>query len=436
MPSVPVIQLNKLTKTYKGKKALVNTSFSVYQGELCGVAGIPGSGKTTLYNILCGLIRDYSGEAYIAGKNVTFDSAYIKRSAGFVPAEPGLPDELRAIDLVKFASGVRGYCDETRLAYLFEHFAVSRKKYAGRMTLSERKRAAIITAAFFSPQILIMDEPTLGLDNRMKERLFDFLIKEKEKGTTILMTCTDYEEARTVCSSVVVMHKGSVINTSEKEQLVKLGTRKVSVLPLDDITSLLKLFRLTPTLEPNGYISFLYTGEINDLILALSHYRIKDLNITYPSIGETVAELYESREETDEDSTYDTVTIYDESPKSAAKELYSFADGTNVNTDVNTPNIQPAQNKEAQKDRDAGVLEMNTRPASGTRSADDRPTVPKGEARAENEVSARENEDINLEKDDSQPGVKVYMPNNTTSGARTRLPGNNDKNQTGGEADE
>lgn len=297
MPLNPVIQLNKLTKAYKGKNALVNTTFTVYQGDLCGVAGIPGSGKTTLYNVLCGLIRDYAGTATISGKNVTFDTLAIKRMAGFVPAEPSLPEELRAIDVVQFAASIRGYCDEARLATLFEQFSIARKKPVRKMTISERKRLAIISAAFFSPQILIMDEPMLGLDSRMKDRFFDFLVKEKEKGTTILMTCTDYEEAQTICSSVVVMHKGSVVNNSQKEQFVKLNTRHVSILSDDNLEPVVRYFRLNPILEPNGYISFLYKGEIDELILALSHYKIKDLNITYPSLGETVATLYQEQEE-------------------------------------------------------------------------------------------------------------------------------------------
>ncbi len=297
MPLNPVIQLNKLTKSYKRKSALVNTTFTVYQGDLCGVAGIPGSGKTTLYNVLCGLIRDYAGTATIAGKNVTFDTLNIKRITGFVPAEPSLPEEMRAVDIVRFAASIRGYCDEARLANLFEQFSVARKKFVHKMTISERKRLAIISAAFFSPQILIMDEPTLGLDNRMKDRFFDFLVKEKEKGTTVLMTCNDYEEAQTVCSSVVVMHKGSVVNNSQKEQFVKLNTHRVSILSNDNLEPVVRYFRLNPIVEPNGYISFLYKGELDKLILALSHYTIKDLSITYPSLGETVATLYQEQEQ-------------------------------------------------------------------------------------------------------------------------------------------
>lgn len=334
MPLNPVIQLNKLTKAYKGKNALVNTTFTVYQGDLCGVAGIPGSGKTTLYNVLCGLIRDYAGTATIAGKNVTFDTLAIKRIAGFVPAEPSLPEELRAIDVVRFAAGIRGYCDESRLAVLFEQFSIVRKKPVRKMTISERKRLAIISAAFFSPQILIMDEPMLGLDNRMKERFFDFLVREKEKGTTILMTCTDYEEAQTLCSSVVVMHKGSVVNNSQKEQFVKLNTRRVSILSDDNLEPVVRYFRLNPILEPNGYISFLYKGEIDALILALSHYTIKDLNITYPSLGETVATLYKEQEEEQFEKSQSPSTPHVYPIDDNERDLYSSHDAQPSGTTV------------------------------------------------------------------------------------------------------
>lgn len=345
MSLIPVIQLNKLTKTYKRKNALVNTSFTVYQGELCGVAGLTGSGKTTLFNILCGFIRDYSGSATIAGKDVTSESTAIKRLAGFVPAEPGLPDELRAIDVIRFSAGIRGYLDEARLASLFEHFAISRKKYVKKMTLSERKRLAIACAAFFAPQVLIMDEPMLGLDNRMKERLFEFLIKEKERGTTILMTCSDYEEAERICSSVVVMHKGSVVNTSEKEKMFKLDTHRVSVLSDDDLSSVFQFFRLSPTVEPNGYISFIYTGKIDDLISAFSHYSIKDLNITYPSLGETVAGLYEnqSREQENEKSS---APQYIEPAEDSGRELFS----SSVKAESEAKNLSAEQENNTQSD--------------------------------------------------------------------------------------
>lgn len=364
MPLNPVIQLNKLTKAYKGRNALVNTTFTVYQGDLCGVAGIPGSGKTTLYNVLCGLTRDYAGMATIAGKNVTFDTLPIKRMTGFVPAEPSLPEELRAIDVVRFAANIRGYCDEARLAALFEQFSIVRKKPVRKMTISERKRLAIVCATFFSPQILIMDEPMLGLDNRMKDRLFDLLVKEKEKGTTILMTCSDYEEAGTICSSVVVLHKGSVVNNSQKEQLAKLNTRHISILSDDNLEPVMRYFRLNPIIDPNGYISFLYKGEMNPLIMALSHYKIKDLSITYPSMGETVATLYKEQEEEMLQKPLQTPSPIYEAADDNGRDLYSSREMQTMRFPIPQPaeNISEAENalSEPAAENTAHIIKSNS----------------------------------------------------------------------------
>lgn len=139
------------------------------------------------------------------------------------------------------------------------------------------------------------------------------------------------------------MHKGSVVNTSDKEKLFKLDTRRVSVLSDDDLSPVFQLFRISPTVEPNGYISFIYTGKIDDLISAFSHYRIKDLNITYPSLGETVAGLYESQsKEQEEDSS---ALRYTEPVEDSGRELFS-----STQAESEAKNVQTEQENNTQSD--------------------------------------------------------------------------------------
>ena len=292
-----IITLDKVSKYYTKRPALGETTFVVNKGDFFGIAGPKKSGKSVIVNLMMDFIRPTSGTLTVMGQKSNARSVDRKQKIGFMPANPTYCETMKAIDVVKTAAKIKGVNDNEAVMSLCKHFNVDKNKRIGSLPLSCRKKIAIVIALMGNPQLIIMDNAFVALDSDTKNKLAHYLLDLNKEGVTVVITDRNIDLLQQICSRIAIMRKGSLLEISEKKVLMKSDTRRVSVKTSDDISALYTLFKITEITEDNGYISFLYKKDINDLIEALTHYDLDDLQITLPSLGDAFVRYYEKKME-------------------------------------------------------------------------------------------------------------------------------------------
>ena len=216
-----MIEARELTKVFhtpdgREKRAVDRLSFQAQRGQIYGLLGPNGAGKTTTLRMLSGLIRPVSGQALINGFNVDRHPIEVKRSIGFLTASTGLYQRLTPRELLMYfadlhdldARAARGRVHQLIGWLQMADFADLR---CGSLSTGQRQRASIARALIGDPPILIMDEPTLGLDVLTNRLILDFIRMQKEIGKTILL-CTHYlAEAESLCDMIGLIHRGRLV---------------------------------------------------------------------------------------------------------------------------------------------------------------------------------------------------------------------------------
>lgn len=209
------IKTDKLTKKYKDLTAVDSLDLCVEQGELFSLLGVNGAGKTTTVKMLSCLSRPTSGEAYLNGKSIVSDSSAVKSIIGVSPQETAVAPNLTVKENLELMCGVHGFSKEksiaktAELAEKFELNSILRKK-AGKLSGGWQRRLSIAMALVSEPQILFLDEPTLGLDVIARSELWD-LIRELKGTVTVILTTHYMEEAEALSDRVGIMKDGKLL---------------------------------------------------------------------------------------------------------------------------------------------------------------------------------------------------------------------------------
>ena len=231
-----MIKAENISKTFDGHKALDSLNLSIGSGEFYGLLGPNGAGKTTSINILCGLLTPDSGNVTISGKNIDQAAIESKKMIGVVPQEIALYDTLSAVENLKFWGGLYNLdkgdlskkIDETlHLLGLFERGKDAVKTYSGGM----KRRINIAAALLHSPQLLFMDEPTVGIDPQSRNKIYEVLETLKANGMTIVYTTHYMEEAERMCDRIGIIDHGKLIAEGSLEEL-KLQSEAKDIIEL------------------------------------------------------------------------------------------------------------------------------------------------------------------------------------------------------------
>ena len=226
-----MLSIKDVSMTYqKGKKeALKNVSLNIQEGEFTALLGQNGAGKSTLINILAGNVKKTSGTVNIGGYDIDKKELETKKIIGIVPQDTGYDFVFTVDEALKKQSGYFGiknnkeYIDELLDAlYLTEKRSARIRDLSGGM----RRRFLIAKALVHKPKILILDEPTAGVDIEMRHTLYDFLVKLHKSGTTIILTTHYIEEAEKLCKRIVIIDGGKIIADEPKEELMDAFSRE------------------------------------------------------------------------------------------------------------------------------------------------------------------------------------------------------------------
>ena len=236
-----MIEIKDVTKSYGRQKVLQNVSFEIMEGELFGLLGPNGAGKSTLIDILTGIQSMDSGEIFINGKSIKTDKVEIRKHLGLVPQDIALLEELNAVDNLEYFGGLYGLAGtelKSQIEKLLEVAGLTDKKkekvknYSGGM----KRRLNIAVAMLHNPSILILDEPTVGVDAQSRQHIFDYIQSLAEQGTTILYTSHYMEEIETLCKRVFILDLGEEVAYGTKEEVKKLvGHTQTVALTLDRV---------------------------------------------------------------------------------------------------------------------------------------------------------------------------------------------------------
>ena len=230
--------------------------------------------------------------------DIVKDNCKIKESIGYVPSEVKYYDTVKVKDIMKYAQSFYPNVSDEELSQICTDLELDMEKKMEELSLGNKKKVAIAQALVQNPKLLILDEPTNGLDPLMQKKLFNILVKEKEKGNTVFLSSHNLNEVQSLCDRVAVIKEGKIIDVIELEKATKTLGLKVT-LSSKDINEeiILKLGGKILNKSNNNSFVFLYYKDANSLVKELSKYTIDELLIEKEDLEDTFLNYYENKEE-------------------------------------------------------------------------------------------------------------------------------------------
>ena len=233
----PAIRIEALCKTYAGgKRALNEVSFDVPRGQIFGLLGPNGAGKSTLINILAGLVVKSSGTAEIWGFDIEEHPRNAKRSIGIVPQEILFDPFFTPREALEIQAGLYGVPKSERITDALlaaVHLTDKANAYARTLSGGMKRRLLVAKAMVHSPPILVLDEPTAGVDIELRQQLWDYVRGLNRQGVTVVLTTHYLEEAEQLCDRIAIINHGRLIANEPTRQLVAKAQDKAVVVEVD-----------------------------------------------------------------------------------------------------------------------------------------------------------------------------------------------------------
>ncbi len=288
-----IISVNNLTKYYGSAVGVQNINFTVNQGEIFGFLGPNGAGKTSTIRMLLDLSRPSSGEIKIFDREIYKNSLEIRKRCGYLPGSFSAYSDMSAIDFLNFAASMRK-TEPTLQKSLIDRFQLSRgdlSKKVKQLSFGMLQKIGIIQAFFHQPDLLILDEPTNGLDPLMQEEFYLLLRETQNEGKTIFFSSHNLPEVEKVCHRIAIIRKGELVALETLEGLKKKKMKRLQFTlsqPVPDLE--LPSARLVEQKELS-YV-YLVEGDIQTLLQQLSTLPIEDLIFPEPDLEEVFMAYY------------------------------------------------------------------------------------------------------------------------------------------------
>ena len=291
------IEIKNLTKVYGKNRGIQDINISVKEGEIYGFIGPNGAGKSTTIKTLLNFIYSTSGEALIFGMDSVKESEKIKEYIGYVPSEVRYYDDVKVKDIIKYAQSFYPKSNKEYVDRICNELELDINKKMGELSLGNKKKVAIAQSLINNPKLLILDEPTNGLDPLMQKKLFNILIEEKEKGNTVFLSSHNLVEVQNLCDRVCVIKEGKIVDIIEIEKSKTELKLKVT-LSSSDITDDIVLNLSDKILDKNGKLyTFIYSKNIDSLVKELANYKIDELLIEKENLEDAFLNYYENNKE-------------------------------------------------------------------------------------------------------------------------------------------
>lgn len=285
-----IIQTANLTKYYGKERGIIDLDLMVTQGEFFGFIGPNGAGKSTTIRTLLGLIAPTSGSARIFGKDVTKEKESVLQDIGYLPSEALFYGGMKVKEILKLSADLRKKDCIAEAKLLCERLQLDTSRKIDDLSFGNRKKVAIVCALQHRPKLLVLDEPTGGLDPLMQKEFFDILQERNKEGTTVFLSSHVLSEIQRNCNRAAIIRDGRIIAQGSVDDLSKTSAKRITVHGSIHIEG---LNGIRDRKETDDTVSFLYSGDMESLLHTLSLGHVDDLTITEPDLEEVFLHYYE-----------------------------------------------------------------------------------------------------------------------------------------------
>ncbi len=292
-----VIEIKNLEKDYGQGRGIFGVSFDVFKGECFGFLGPNGAGKSTTIRHLMGFSKPDHGETLIDGKNSFKYHEEVMKNVSYLPGEIALPEALTGAEFIKIQKSLKNVVDDTFLNYLITLFKLDTKLLCKEMSLGMKRKLAVVCCFMNDPDIIIMDEPSSGLDPEMQDVFINLVLEEKKRGKTILMSSHIFKEIDDCCDRIAVIKDGKIVSIFLSSDLKHKANKNyiLNFINLYDFNSFLN--------EEQNFLKIVHHDKKNyEVVLSINdsniNYLMKDLSkyelIDFKEIKETLEDYFMS----------------------------------------------------------------------------------------------------------------------------------------------
>ncbi|PRB02240.1 ATPase [Chryseobacterium sp. MYb7] len=303
------ITVKNIIKTYNGVKAVDNVSFDVKKGELFGLIGPDGAGKTSLFRILTTLLLADSGTAEVEGHDVVKEYQTIRNKVGYMPGKFSLYQDLTVDENLKFFAAIFETSMEENydlIKDIYEQIKPFSKRRAGKLSGGMKQKLALCCALIHKPEVLFLDEPTTGVDVVSRKEFWEMLAKLKKQNITILVSTPYMDEAK-LCDRIALMQNGKIMSVDQPENIVNSFPKTLFAVKSKNIYPLLEALRTDKEVEScYAFGEYLHLtlnkdGKQQTVIEIAGKYHPEDLEVIeiIPTIEDSFIRLMREQKEVD-----------------------------------------------------------------------------------------------------------------------------------------
>ena len=295
------IVFKNIKKSYGSLQAVNGINLTIYQGEFFGLLGPNGAGKSTLINMLAGIVKSTSGSIKAMGFDVEKNYQEARHSLGIVPQELVFDPFFNVREMLRFQAGYFGKGRENYdwIDEVLERLDLTEKAFTNMRQLSGgmKRRALIAQALAHRPPIIVLDEPTAGVDVELRQRLWCFMKDLNQSGHTIVLTTHYLEEAENLCKRIAMVNRGKLVALDDTKKLIRKNSSKNLNIKIDskDVKKVLKILKNFKVFIENEILTITLEelDELNNIIVLLKKNKIKffDIQTTEPDLEKVFLQM-------------------------------------------------------------------------------------------------------------------------------------------------
>lgn len=293
-----LIEVNNLTKTYGQQRGIRNVSFSIAEGEVFGFLGPNGAGKTTTIRTFMGLLKPDSGTARIGGFDCWRQATQVKHLVGYLPGEFTFDPGMTGAQIISYLGHLRGGIDRAYTTQLIERLDVDPSKRFRTYSRGNKQKIGLIQAFMHKPRLLILDEPTGGLDPLNQQEFYKLVAEAHDEGRTIFLSSHILPEVEHTCQRVGIIREGELVQVSEVAQLKTLRHNDITIsfaqpAAPEWFAGLPDVVNVTPGIH-NNELKITVQGDLQTVIQVAGQHQATNITTHEPNLEEVFLRFYQS----------------------------------------------------------------------------------------------------------------------------------------------
>ncbi len=301
LSSQSVVHTEELTKYYGKRRGIIGVNLDVRPGEVFGYLGPNGAGKTTTIRTLLGLLRPSSGAAAVLGYDIVSQSLEIRRSIGYLPGELTIYDNLTGAEFLSYLGHLRGGVEWDFVEQLADRLNCELSPRIRALSHGNRQKLGLIQAFMGRPSLLILDEPTIGLDPLMQQEFYLLLAEVRKDGRTVFLSSHIMPEVERVCDRVAIIREGSVVTVEDVATLKSRALRRLEIHFAEPVSA--ERFNgidgVRDVTVQDSILSCTVVGELDALVKAAAESHVVNVISQEPSLEEVFLTYYRRADNAD-----------------------------------------------------------------------------------------------------------------------------------------